>query len=101
MLTDGQTLRVIIEGEKVPTSVAVPQAAIAQDQTGAYLFVVNDKNAVEQKRVRTGVSRDGMVAITSGLQAGERVIVQGQQRVRPGMTVNPTVAPPSASTQKQ
>ncbi|TAJ91277.1 MAG: efflux RND transporter periplasmic adaptor subunit [Reyranella sp.] len=101
MLTDGQTLRVIIEGEQVPTSVAVPQAAIAQDQTGAYLFVVNDKNVVEQKRVRTGVSRDGMVAITSGLKAGERVIVQGQQRVRPGMTVNPSVAPPSASTQKQ
>jgi membrane fusion protein (multidrug efflux system) len=101
VLTDGQTLRVIIEGEQVPTSVAVPQAAIAQDQTGAYLFVVNDKNVVEQKRVRTGVSRDGMVAITSGLQAGEKVIVQGQQRVRPGMTVNPTVAPPAASTQKQ
>ena len=101
VLTDGQTLRVIIEGETVPTAVAVPQAAIAQDQTGAYLFVVNDKNVVEQKRVRTGVSRDGMVAITSGLQAGERVIVQGQQRVRPGMTVNPTVAPPAASTQKQ
>ncbi|MBP6769778.1 MAG: efflux RND transporter periplasmic adaptor subunit [Reyranella sp.] len=101
MLTDGQTLRVIIEGEQVPTSVAVPQAAIAQDQTGAYLFIVNDKNVVEQKRIRTGVSRDGMVAITSGLQAGERVIVQGQQRVRPGMTVNPSVAPPSASTQKQ
>lgn len=101
VLTDGQTLRVIIEGETVPTAVAVPQAAIAQDQTGAYLFVVNDKNVVEQKRVRTGVSRDGMVAISSGLQAGERVIVQGQQRVRPGMTVNPTVAPPAASTQKQ
>ena len=101
VLTDGQTLRVIIEGETVPTAVAVPQAAIAQDQTGAYLFVVNDKNVVEQKRVRTGVSRDGMVAITSGLQAGEKVIVQGQQRVRPGMTVNPTVAPPAASTQKQ
>lgn len=101
MLTDGQTLRVIIEGEQVPTSVAVPQAAIAQDQTGAYLFVVNDKNVVEQKRIRTGASRDGLTAITSGLQAGERVIVQGQQRVRPGMTVNPSVAPPSASTQKQ
>lgn len=101
VLTDGQTLRVIIEGETVPTAVAVPQAAIAQDQSGAYLFVVNDKNVVEQKRIRTGVSRDGMVAIASGLQAGEKVIVQGQQRVRPGMTVNPTVAPPSASTQKQ
>lgn len=101
VLTDGQTVRVIIEGEKVPTAVAVPQAAIAQDQSGAYLFVVNDKNVAEMKRVKTGVSRDGLTAITAGLQAGERVIVQGQQRVRQGMTVNPSVAPPSASTQKQ
>jgi len=101
LLTDGQTVRVIVEGEKVPTVVAVPQAAIAQDQTGPYLFIVNDKNVAEQKRVKVGVARDGLVAITEGLKAGEKVIVQGQQRVRPGMTVNPSVAPPSASTQKQ
>lgn len=101
LLTDGQTVRVIVEGEKVPSVVAVPQAAIAQDQSGPYLFIVNDKNVAEQKRVKVGVARDGLVAITDGLMAGERVIVQGQQRVRPGMTVNPTVAPPSASTQKQ
>jgi membrane fusion protein (multidrug efflux system) len=101
LLTDGQTVRVIVEGEKVPTVVAVPQAAIAQDQSGTYLFIVNDKNVAEQKRVKTGVARDGLVAIAEGLKAGEKVIVQGQQRVRPGMTVNPTMAPPSASTQKQ
>ncbi|MDP2333940.1 MAG: efflux RND transporter periplasmic adaptor subunit [Reyranella sp.] len=101
LLTDGQTVRVIVEGEKVPTVVAVPQAAIAQDQSGPYLFIVNDKNVAEQKRVKVGVARDGLVGITEGLKAGERVIVQGQQRVRPGMTVNPTAAPPSASTQKQ
>jgi len=101
LLTDGQTVRVIVEGEKVPTVVAVPQAAIAQDQSGTYLFIVNDKNVAEQKRVKTGVARDGLVAITEGLKAGERVIIQGQQRVRQGMTVNPSVAPPSASTQKQ
>jgi len=101
LLTDGQTVRVIVEGEKVPTVVAVPQAAVALDQTGSYLFVVNDKNVAEQRRVKVGVARDGLVAITEGLKAGEKVIVQGQQRVRPGMTVNPSLAPPSASTQKQ
>ena len=101
LLTDGQTVRVIVEGEKVPTVVAVPQAAIAQDQSGPYLFIVNDKNVAEQKRVKVGVARDGLVAISEGLKAGEKVIIQGQQRVRPGMTVNPSMAPPSASTQKQ
>ena len=94
-------VRVIVEGEKVPTVVAVPQAAIAQDQSGSYLFVVNDKNVAEQRRVKTGVSRDGLVSITEGLKAGEKVIIQGQQRVRPGMTVTPTQAPPAASAKKQ
>jgi membrane fusion protein (multidrug efflux system) len=101
LLTDGQTVRVIVEGEKVPTVVAVPQAAVALDQTGSYLFVVNDKNVAEQRRVKTGVSRDGLVAITEGLKAGEKVIIQGQQRVRPGMTVTPTEAPAAAPAKKQ
>jgi membrane fusion protein (multidrug efflux system) len=92
-LTDGQTVRVIIEQEKPQTMIAVPQQAIAIDQTGPYLFVVNDKNVVEQRRIKTGISRDGMLAIDEGLKAGEKVIIQGQQRVRAGMTVTPTTAP--------
>ena len=99
-LTDGQTVRVILEAEKPQTVVAVPQQAIALDQTGPYLFVVNDKNVVEMKRVKTGVSRNGLLAITEGLKAGDRVIVQGQQRVREGMTVAPSVAPPIGTTKK-
>ena len=99
-LTDGQTVRVILEAEKPQTVVAVPQQAIALDQTGPYLFVVNDKNVVEMKRVKTGVSRNGLLAITEGLKAGDRVIVQGQQRVREGMTVAPSVAPPISATKK-
>ncbi|HYR66032.1 MAG TPA: efflux RND transporter periplasmic adaptor subunit, partial [Reyranella sp.] len=93
-LTDGQTVRVVIEDANAPSVVAIPQAAIAIDQAGSYVYVINDKNVAEQRRVKTGVSRDGMVAVTEGLKAGEKVIIQGQQRVRPGMTVTPTVAPP-------
>jgi membrane fusion protein (multidrug efflux system) len=55
--------------------------------------VVNDKNAVEQRRIKSGVSRDGLVAVDEGLKAGDKVIVQGQQRVRPGMVVAPSPAP--------
>ena len=99
LITDGQTVRVVIEGEKPPMALVVPQAAIAQDQAGAYVFTVNDKNTAEQRRVKTGVSRDGLVAITDGLKPGERVIVQGQQRVRPGVVVNPSPAPPPAQKQ--
>jgi len=99
VLTDGQTLRVVIENASPPSVVAVPQGAIAIDQAGAYLFVVNDKNQAEQRRVKTGVIRDGLQAV-EGLKPGEKVIIQGQQRVRPGMTVNPTVAPAASAPQK-
>jgi membrane fusion protein (multidrug efflux system) len=100
-LTDGQTVRVVLEDTKAPSVVAIPQAAIAIDQAGSYVYVVNDKNVAEQRRIKTGVSRNGMTAITEGLKAGEKVIVQGQQRVRPGMVVTPSVAPPTTPAQKQ
>lgn len=97
VLTDGQTLRVVLE-EKNPAKVlAVQQAAVALDQTGPYVFVVNDKNVAEQRRVKIGTARDGLVAIDDGLKAGEKVIVQGQQRVRQGMTVAPSAAPAQPS----
>src|SRR6202042_1440623 len=53
MLTDGQTVRVIIEDNKPKSVVTVPQQAIALDQTGPYLFTVDDKNAVHLQRVKT------------------------------------------------
>jgi membrane fusion protein, multidrug efflux system len=93
VLTDGQTVRVIIEESKPQTVVAVPQQAVALDQTGPYLFVVDDKNVVQLRRVKTGIVRNGMLVISEGLKAGEKVIIQGQQRVREGMTVAPSLAP--------
>ncbi|UYN94576.1 MAG: efflux RND transporter periplasmic adaptor subunit [Enhydrobacter sp.] len=99
MLTDGQTLRVVLEQAKPPVVIAVNQSAVALDQTGPYLFVVNDKNVAELRRVKVGTSRDGLLAIQDGLKEGERVIVQGQQRVRAGMTVTPQMAAPPLQKQ--
>lgn len=93
MLTDGQTVRVVLEQEKAPAVLAIQQAAIAIDQSGAYVFVVGAGNKVEQRRIRAGVGRDGLVSIEDGLKQGDKVIVQGQQRVRPGMVVAPQPAP--------
>lgn len=100
-LTDSQTLRVVIESGKAPTTVVVPQAAVAIDQTGPYIFVVNDKNVAELRRIKAGVARDGQLAVVEGLKAGEKVIIQGQQRVRSGMTVSPTTAQPAPAMQGQ
>ena len=94
-LTDGQTVRVILEEKQAAKVVMVPQSVIASDQSGYYLYVVNRDDKAEQRRIKVGAERDGLVVVEDGLKEGEKVIVQGQQRVRPGMTVAPELAPPS------
>jgi membrane fusion protein (multidrug efflux system) len=57
------------------------------------VFVVGPDNKVEQRRVRLGTERAGLAVVDEGVQPGERVVVQGQQRIRAGMTVAPQLAP--------
>jgi membrane fusion protein (multidrug efflux system) len=65
----------------------IPQAAV-NEQQGSYLVAVVDKdNRVSMRPVQVGQRTDTMWVIQSGLNAGERVVVEGQQSLRPGMTV--------------
>jgi membrane fusion protein, multidrug efflux system len=89
ILTSGQTVRVIIEEKGGDQVVVIPESAVAIDQTGSYVFVVGPDNKVEQRRVRLGTGRDGLAVVEEGVKPGERVVVQGQQRIRAGMTVAP------------
>ena len=101
LLTDGQTVRVIVEGNEPAKVMVVPQAAMAIDQTGRYVYVVDGKGVVEQRRITVDFVRDGMIAVASGLKDGDRVIVQGQQRVRAGMVVEAQPAPAPAGQPKR
>ena len=92
ILTSGQTVRVIIEEKGGDKVVVIPQSATAVDQTGSYVFVVGQDNKVEQRRVRIGTVRDGLAVVNEGIEPGERVVVQGQQRIRAGITVTPQLA---------
>src|ERR1700752_777907 len=92
-VTTGQTVRVIIEEKGGDKVTVIPQSAVAIDQTGSYVFVVGQDNKVEQRRVHLGAEREGLAVVDQGVEAGERVVVQCQQRVRPGMTVAPQLAP--------
>jgi membrane fusion protein, multidrug efflux system len=93
ILTSGQTVRVIIEEKGGDEVVVIPESAVAIDQTGSYVFVVGPDNKVEQRRLRLGAGRDGLAVVEEGIKPGERVVVQGQQRIRAGMTVAPQLAP--------
>ena len=96
ILTSGQTVRVIIEEKGGDEVVVIPESAIAIDQTGPYVFVVGQDDKVEQRHIRLGASRKGLAVVDEGLNPGDRVIVQGQQRVRAGITVAPQLASPPA-----
>jgi membrane fusion protein (multidrug efflux system) len=92
ILTSGQTVRVIIEEKGGDKVVVIPQSAVAIDQTGSYVFVVGQDNKVEQRRLRLGTNREGLAVVEEGLEPGDRVVVQGQQRIRAGMIVAPQLA---------
>jgi RND family efflux transporter MFP subunit len=69
----------------------VSDRAIDNDQGQKILYVVNAKNEVVSRPVRLGALHDGLRAIEGGLKPGERVIVNGLQLVRPGITVEPNL----------
>jgi membrane fusion protein, multidrug efflux system len=92
ILTSGQTVRVIIEEKGGDKVLVIPQSAIAIDQTGPYVFVVGENNTVEQRRLKLGTNREGLAVVEDGVKPGERVVVQGQQRIRAGITVAPQLA---------
>jgi len=93
-LTDGQFVTAIIRERQEEPRLVVPQSALQVDQSGYYVLVVNDQHKVEQRRVQTGPQRGTDVVVTSGVKQGEKVIVDGIQKVRPGQVVQETVLQP-------
>jgi membrane fusion protein (multidrug efflux system) len=89
-LVDGQFVTVAIRERREAPRLVVPQAALQVDQSGYYVLVVDDQHKVEQRRIQTGPNQDTDVVITSGLKEGEKVIVDGIQKVRPGQVVQET-----------
>ena len=80
----------------------VTDRAIDNDQGQKILYVVNDKNEVMSRPIRAGALHDGLRAIEDGLKPGERVVVNGLQLVRPGITVEPKlVAMPTSGGKGQ
>jgi RND family efflux transporter MFP subunit len=82
-IATGLFARVRIPG-KLKKSLLVPETAVGQDQTGHFVLLLNEKNIVEQRPVTVGQSFEGTRVVEQGLTGGERIIVSGLQRVRPG-----------------
>ncbi len=91
LLVDGEFVTVQIKEKKEQPRLVVPQAALQVDQAGYYVLVVNADNKVEQRRVTVGPNQGLDAVIQSGLKEGEKVIVEGVQKVRPGQLVKASV----------
>ena len=77
----------LILGED-PAALLIPQPALLESQIGKQVFVVSQDNKVESRRVEVGRGYQGQWVIKKGLKKGEKVIVEGTQKVRPGMVVD-------------
>jgi RND family efflux transporter MFP subunit len=79
----------------------INEQAIAADQRGQYVLVVNAENKVAYQSVELGLASDGMREVISGIAPDAWVIINGLQRAQPGATVKPArVDSPAASTPK-
>src|SRR6202051_3555350 len=93
-LTDGEFVTVMLEGVQPVEVLAIPRAAVLSDQQGDYIFTVGADNKAEQRRMQLGQSTPTIAAVINGLTLGDKVIVEGLQRVRPGQPVSPGPASP-------
>jgi membrane fusion protein, multidrug efflux system len=96
VLMDSELVRVNVDRGKPQEQIVIPQAALIADQQGTYVFAVEDGKAVI-RRVKTGGEVGANVAVVSGLKAGEQVIVEGIQGVRPGAPVIASPTPEARS----
>jgi membrane fusion protein (multidrug efflux system) len=84
ILVPGMYVKVKISTKDKLPMLVIPRSALLEDQSGAYVMVINDKGIVEQRPVVIGMEQNTDIGIKSGLQPGENIITAGLQKVRPG-----------------
>lgn len=86
----GKTLRVSIPISEVREIVAVPRDALVLRPEGITVFVIDANGQAQQVKVTTGIGSGDSIEVAGALSAGDRVVIRGNERLRPGQTVNIT-----------
>ena len=96
IFTPGMFARLQVPASPPYQALLIPDSAIGSEQARKFVYVVRPDNSVAQKYVELGQLSDGDRVIKSGVEADDRVVVDGLMRVRPGIKVDPQVgsAPP-------
>ena len=98
MLRPGQFARVRAVTEEVPDAILVPQAAVQDLQGAKTVMVVGEDNKVAMRTLTLRQPFQEFYIVSAGIKPGERVIVEGIQKVRPGLVVKAELKPASAAT---
>ncbi|WP_159008551.1 efflux RND transporter periplasmic adaptor subunit [Bradyrhizobium sp. S69] len=88
-LIPGQFARVSMGQPKAEPVLLISERAIGTDQNKKFVMVVDHDNRTQYREVVLGGSGSGMRAVTAGLKAGERIVVRGLQKIRPGVPIQP------------
>jgi membrane fusion protein (multidrug efflux system) len=86
-LRPGQFVRVVLKGAMRPNAITVPQRAVLEGPQGKFVYVVDEKGTAQARPVQAGQWSGERWIISSGLQGGERVIVDGVMKIGPGAPV--------------
>ena len=89
LLLPGQFVTVLVRQTQAVSAVVIPQASVQEDHDGYFVLVVDQANKVTIRRVVLGEQQGTDWIVEDGLTDGERVVVQGLQKIRPDMVVNP------------
>jgi len=90
LLFPGQFVRVSLQRGDEHEALMVPQVSVLEDMQGRYVFAITDDNLVTRRNVRLGQKSGIKWVVEEGLQAGDRIIVNGVQKVRVGAPVAAT-----------
>ncbi|WCM93561.1 efflux RND transporter periplasmic adaptor subunit [Acidovorax sp. NCPPB 2350] len=98
-LLPGMYARAVVEEGVLDRALLVPQPAVGRDGAGKPIaYVVNGEGRLEQRSLVTGRAIGDQWLVSGGLKAGDRVVVEGQQKARPGQVVE--IGPPGGAPAK-
>lgn len=89
LLMPGQFVKLIVGSVQQATGPSVPQTAVMQDRDGRFVYVMDENKIVRQRRINTGAKVGDLWAVRQGVSSGEKVVVQGTQRLSDGIAVQP------------
>lgn len=91
IIRPGQFARINASVRTIKNGILIPQRSVMEMQGIHNVYVINNENKVELRRIKVGPTVDSFWLVDEGLNNGEKVVYEGLQKVKPGMTVNPVL----------